>query len=99
MTQPCSLFVGQALQLPHRYGLCQLVLCLVHTLIDILVDKVVQTAPHVTPIQIQVCLDTTNAMYLVMRGLAQPDNAADGVTSQMVARVNSVASLLGRFFR
>ena len=35
MAQPCSRLVGQALQMPHRYGLCQLVLCLVHTLVDI----------------------------------------------------------------
>ena len=86
MTQPRCRLVGQTLQMPHWYGLCQLVLRLVHTLVNILVDKVVQTAPHVTPIQIQECLDTTNAMYLVIRGRAQSDKAANGVTDIPVAR-------------
>ena len=86
MAQSRCRLVGQALQMPHRYSLCQLVLCLVHTLVDILVDKVVQTAPHVIPIQIQVCLDTTNAMYLVIGSLAQHDNAADGDADIPVAR-------------
>ena len=88
MTQSCCRLVGQAIQVPHWYGLCQLVLCLVHTLVDILGDKVVQTAPHVTPIQIQECLDTTNAMYLVIRGLAQPNHATNGITDIPVARRN-----------
>ena len=39
MAQSRRRLVGQALQMPHWYGLCQLVLCLVHTLVDILVDK------------------------------------------------------------
>ena len=85
MTQPCCLFVGQALQMPHWYGLCQLVLCLVHTLVDILGDRVALTTDEVPTIQSQVCLDTAQAAYLVIGGLAQPDHSANGVTDIRLA--------------
>ena len=86
MAHPRCLFVGQALQMPHWYGLCQLVLCLVQALANILGDRAVPNPAHVTTIQIQVCLDTTHAMYLVIRGRAQSDKAANGVTDIPVAR-------------
>ena len=85
MAQPRCRLVGQALQLPHRDGLCQLVLRLMHALGDILGDRVAQTTDEVPTIQSQVCLDTTNAMYSVIGGLAKADNAADGVTDISVA--------------
>ena len=82
MAQSRCLFVGQALQLPHRDGLCQSVLRLVKALGDTDVPRHAADALS----QIYVCLDTAQSSYLVIGCLAQPDDAADGDADIPVAR-------------
>ncbi len=83
MTQPRCLFVGQAIQMPHRYGGGKPFLQLVHFVSDTAAKISFVCAAHK---QIHVCLDTAQATYLVEGSLAQPDHAANGVTDIPVAR-------------